>query len=217
MPRSACCATLRCAATAAAELLERTPSMSSLNEVIYSQPCQTHDDHSFVFLMKVCMCGWGVLHLNRGTVKCRAWFRLDIQSSRMSPPREPPTRAPHEPSSTAPSPQQVADPGGGPAPRTLYGVCAYARELVHRPPAVARAAFPEQAAAPLSRYMVVAPRCYCLLSHYPFFGLHFRVGGQGGAGARVGGAVRGRPGRRGGGLGGWGRDGRPGGQEWAGS
>ena len=35
------------------ELLERTPSMSALNEVIYSQPYQTHDDHSFVFLMKV--------------------------------------------------------------------------------------------------------------------------------------------------------------------
>ncbi len=38
------------------ELLERTPSMSALNEVIYSQPYQTHDDHSFVFLMKV--RGW---------------------------------------------------------------------------------------------------------------------------------------------------------------
>ena len=35
------------------ELLERTPSMSALNEVIYSQPYQTHDDQSFVFLMKV--------------------------------------------------------------------------------------------------------------------------------------------------------------------
>lgn len=27
--------------------------MSALNEVILSQPYQTHDDHSFVFLMKV--------------------------------------------------------------------------------------------------------------------------------------------------------------------
>lgn len=29
--------------------------------------------------------------------------------------------------------------------------------------------------APLSRYLVVAPRCYCLLTHHPFFALHFRV------------------------------------------
>lgn len=32
-------------------------TQSGLNEVIYSQPYQTHDDHSFVFLMKV--GGWG--------------------------------------------------------------------------------------------------------------------------------------------------------------
>ncbi|GAB4820093.1 hypothetical protein N2152v2_007139 [Parachlorella kessleri] len=101
------------------ELLERTPSMSALNEVIYSQPYQTHDDQSFVFLMK------------------------------------------------------VAD-GSSVAPRTLYGVCCYMKELLHRPPAIARPAFPA-CNAPLSRYMVVAPRCYCLLTYYPFFALHFRV------------------------------------------
>jgi hypothetical protein len=101
------------------ELLERTPSMSALNEVIYSQPHQTQGDHSFVFLMR------------------------------------------------------VAD-GPAAAPRPLYGVCCYMRELVHRPPALARAAFPG-CDAPLSRYMVAAPRCYCLLTHYPFFALHFRV------------------------------------------
>jgi hypothetical protein len=56
---------------------------AALNEVIYSQPYQTHDDHSFVFLMK------------------------------------------------------VADPGSV-APRTLYGVCCYVRELVHRPPSLAK-------------------------------------------------------------------------------
>ena len=36
-------------------LLERTPSMSSLNELIYGQQYQNHDDHSFVFVMKVGM------------------------------------------------------------------------------------------------------------------------------------------------------------------
>jgi hypothetical protein len=101
------------------ELLERTPSMSALNEVIYSQPYQTHDDHSFVFTMK------------------------------------------------------VVDPGSI-APRTLYGVCCYVRELVHRPPSMAREAY-AGCNAPLSRYLVVAPRCYCLLTHHPFFALHFRV------------------------------------------
>ena len=32
---------------------------------------------------------------------------------------------------------QVADPGSV-TPRTLYGVCCYVRELVHRPPSMAR-------------------------------------------------------------------------------
>lgn len=101
------------------ELLERTPSMSSLNEVIYGQPYQDAPDHSFVFMM------------------------------------------------------QVSDPGDA-QPRPMYGVCCYARELVHRPPAIARDMFPD-ATAPLSRYTVAAPRCYCLLTRLPFFSLHFRL------------------------------------------
>jgi hypothetical protein len=35
------------------ELLERTPSMSALNEVVYGQAYASHDDQSFVFLMRV--------------------------------------------------------------------------------------------------------------------------------------------------------------------
>ena len=70
---------------------------------------------------------------------------------------------------------QVSDPGST-TPRTLYGVCCLQRELVHRPPAIARGAFPT-CTAPLSRYLVAGPRCYVLLTHYPFFALHFRVGG----------------------------------------
>lgn len=101
------------------ELLERTPSMSGLNEVVFGQPYQTQSDHSFVFRMS------------------------------------------------------VADPGD-PTPRPLYGVCCYAKELVHRPPALARDVFP-QSNESLARYMVTAPRCYCLLTRYPFFDLHFRV------------------------------------------
>ena len=57
----------------------------------------------------------------------------------------------------------------------LYGVCCYMEEAVHRPPAMlgqlAGALLP-----PISRHLVAAPRCYCLLTHYPFFTLHFKVG-----------------------------------------
>ena len=56
----------------------------------------------------------------------------------------------------------------------LYGVCCYMDELVHRPPAILRSLFPEHN-APLNRYLVAAPRCYCLLTHYPFFSLHLKV------------------------------------------
>lgn len=56
----------------------------------------------------------------------------------------------------------------------LYGVCCYMDEVVHRPPALvgnpAGGVIP-----PLTKHLVAAPRCYCLLTHYPFFTLHFKV------------------------------------------
>ena len=55
----------------------------------------------------------------------------------------------------------------------LYGVCCYMEEIVHRPPTVLRGG--RAPSAPLSRYMVSAPRCYCFLTHQPFFSLHFKV------------------------------------------
>ncbi len=55
----------------------------------------------------------------------------------------------------------------------LYGVCCYMDELVHRPPTVLRST--DSLLTPLSRYLVAAPRCYCFLTHYPFFPLHFKV------------------------------------------
>lgn len=36
-------------------LLEKTPSMSSLNEIIYGQQFVHSDASSFIFLMKVCL------------------------------------------------------------------------------------------------------------------------------------------------------------------
>lgn len=57
----------------------------------------------------------------------------------------------------------------------LYGCCWYVREMLHRPPYLARQEF-RNCRAPFRQCMIAAPRCYCLLSHYPFFDLHFRVG-----------------------------------------
>uniref|UniRef100_A0A1D2AA03 UDENN domain-containing protein n=2 Tax=Auxenochlorella protothecoides TaxID=3075 RepID=A0A1D2AA03_AUXPR len=104
------------------ELLERTPSMSELTEVVCGQAHHSSDEATFVFTLKV--------------------------SARHAP-------AEH--------------------PQTLWGVCCYMRELVHRPPAILRGGAPAPAQPPLPRYLVAAPRCYCLLSHFPFFSLHFRV------------------------------------------
>lgn len=56
----------------------------------------------------------------------------------------------------------------------LYGVCCYMEEMVHRPPAVLSDAYPN-CNVPLSRYLVSAPRCYCFLTHFPFFTLHMKV------------------------------------------
>jgi hypothetical protein len=58
----------------------------------------------------------------------------------------------------------------------LYGCCWYVREMLHRPPYLARQEY-RSCRAPFRQCMIAAPRCYCLLSHYPFFDLHFRVGG----------------------------------------
>jgi hypothetical protein len=47
-------------------------------------------------------------------------------------------------------------------------------EVVHRPPTILRTS--GGPSPPLSRYLVAAPRCYCFLTHQPFFSLHFKVG-----------------------------------------
>lgn len=56
----------------------------------------------------------------------------------------------------------------------VYGVCCYMDEMLHRPPSLLKAKYPD-CNMPLSRYMVSAPRCYCFLTHYPFFSLHMKV------------------------------------------
>lgn len=66
---------------------------------------------------------------------------------------------------------------GGSLP--LYGVCMYSEEVLHRPPVLARERYPT-CKAPYRQCLIAAPRCYCLLSHYPFFPLHFQVRRAGG-------------------------------------
>lgn len=56
----------------------------------------------------------------------------------------------------------------------LFGVCCCSLESVHRPPHLARHHYPS-CRAPFRSCMIAAPRVYCLLSHYPFFDLHFQV------------------------------------------
>ena len=117
------------------KLLERTPSMSAMNDIVYGQQHLQADDKSFVFTLRA---------------------------------------------------------GEN---ETLYGVCCYVSELVQRQPGMIVAANEAMAAAaagnkldggeggtasrsappPLSRYLIAADRCYCLISRVPFFSLHFEV------------------------------------------
>ncbi|KAJ0626964.1 putative cDENN domain, uDENN domain, tripartite DENN domain, DENN domain lobe protein [Helianthus annuus] len=54
---------------------------------------------------------------------------------------------------------------------TLYGVCLHTQEFVQRPPGMLGVAssLPRGRG---SRFLVTAPRCYCLLTRVPFFELH---------------------------------------------
>ena len=55
----------------------------------------------------------------------------------------------------------------------LYGVCCLMEEMVHQPPWLCSTG--PAPAMPLTRSIPVAQRCYCLLTHYPFFTLHFKA------------------------------------------
>ncbi|KAK9280897.1 hypothetical protein L1049_003788 [Liquidambar formosana] len=97
-----------------ARLLERTPSLSDLNELVYGQEHLGRDDLSFIFSLK------------------------------------------------------VADNA------TLYGVCLHVPEIVQRPPGILGFSSPlSQSPRRCSRFLVSAPRCYCVLTRVPFFELHY--------------------------------------------
>ncbi|XP_058005811.1 uncharacterized protein LOC110660094 isoform X3 [Hevea brasiliensis] len=97
-------------------LLERTPSLSELNELIYGQMHMGRDDLAFTFSLK------------------------------------------------------VADND------TLYGVCLHVTEIVQRPPGILGTMSPfSRLSGQCCRFLVSAPRCYCLLTRVPFFQLHYEM------------------------------------------
>eukprot|EP00268_Persea_americana_P039413 TRINITY_DN389_c1_g1_i4.p1 TRINITY_DN389_c1_g1~~TRINITY_DN389_c1_g1_i4.p1 ORF type:complete len:803 (+),score=145.03 TRINITY_DN389_c1_g1_i4:716-3124(+) len=99
-----------------ARLMERTPSMSDLNEMVYGQEHLCRDDSSFIFSLK------------------------------------------------------VADHA------TLYGVCLHVQEIVQHPPSILGVVSPlSQPSGMRSRFLVSAPRCYCILTRLPFFDLHYEM------------------------------------------
>ncbi|KAI7734858.1 hypothetical protein M8C21_008796 [Ambrosia artemisiifolia] len=59
---------------------------------------------------------------------------------------------------------------------TLYGVCLHTKEFVQRPPGMlgVSSSLP-RAPGRGSRFLVTAPRCYCLLTRVPFFELHYEM------------------------------------------
>ncbi|XP_072987918.1 uncharacterized protein [Typha latifolia] len=99
-----------------ARLIEKTPSMSDLNEIVFGQEHLARDDLSFVFCLKV--------------------------------------------SDNA----------------TLYGICLHVQEIVQRAPGILGAVSPlTHSSYKPSRFLVSAPRCYCLLTRVPFFELHYEM------------------------------------------
>ncbi|KAG6718284.1 hypothetical protein I3842_04G142400 [Carya illinoinensis] len=96
--------------------IERTPSMSELNEILVGQEHLKQTDLSFV-------------------------FRL-----------------------------QVADDS------TMYGCCVLVEEPVQKPSGLLSMISDKQPSGPsLSRHILTTRRCYCILSRFPFFQLHFGV------------------------------------------
>ncbi|WOL09916.1 hypothetical protein Cni_G18669 [Canna indica] len=99
-----------------ARLIERTPSMSDLNEVVFGQEHLSRDDLSFIFYLKA--------------------------------------------ADNAP----------------LYGICLHVQEIVQRAPGILGAVSPlPHSSCKSSRFLVSAPRCYCLLTRVPFFELHVEM------------------------------------------
>lgn len=62
---------------------------------------------------------------------------------------------------------------------TVFVLILLPQEMIHRPPYLARERF-RRCRAPFRQCMICAPRCYCMLTHYPFFDMHFQASAVGG-------------------------------------
>ncbi|KAF9610657.1 hypothetical protein IFM89_023913 [Coptis chinensis] len=66
--------------------------------------------------------------------------------------------------------------GQGADNATLYGVCLHVQEIVQRSPGIIGVASPfSRSPGGFSRFLVSAPRCYCVLTRVPFFELHYEM------------------------------------------
>ncbi|XP_078427691.1 DENN (AEX-3) domain-containing protein isoform X3 [Wolffia australiana] len=59
--------------------------------------------------------------------------------------------------------------------KKLYGVCLHVKEIVQRAPGILCGILPPLSGSKASQFLVSAPRCYCLLTRFPFFELHFEM------------------------------------------
>ncbi|KAL8494449.1 hypothetical protein ACS0TY_025311 [Phlomoides rotata] len=98
-----------------ARILERSPSLSELNELVYGQEHLCRDDLAFIFSLKVA------------------------------------------------------------GNQTLYGVCLQVHEVVQRPPKYGALKPLSQSLYGCNRFLVSAPRCFCILTRVPFFELHYEM------------------------------------------
>ena len=57
----------------------------------------------------------------------------------------------------------------------LFACCMVVQEMLHQMPRLASGGARAPPRRPGGRHLVVAPRCYCLLTHFPLFRLHFSV------------------------------------------
>ena len=57
----------------------------------------------------------------------------------------------------------------------LFACCTVVQEMLHQVPRLVSGGARTPPRHPAGRYLVVAPRCYCLLTHFPLFRLHFSV------------------------------------------
>ena len=173
-------------------VLERTPSMSAMHDVVYGQRHLHAEDASFVFRVERGDPGGG----GGGGEGSRGERAEDDARAAGGEAEE--------------EDDDAGAPGGGGG--VAYGVCCRVRELVSAEPAMVSAARRAMAAGRgprggrrgerrgnedeedagsnpagagggsrsgpgfrKSRYLVAADRCYCFLSETPFFSLHFEV------------------------------------------